>query len=293
MAILILGVQRSGTSALTRTLSLGGIQLPKTLIKPDPINPRGFWESNVFLMLHHRILVACRSGLNDILPLPAQWLASAQVQDLEVDLERALRSEFGEAPRCLIKDPRICRLFPIWQRLLDRLGWQYRVIIPVRHPVEVVRSMEHQGEVAGLKAQLAWLQGFLAAEQASRGVCRSFITFDQLLEDPIRHAVRLSNELDLNLEFDDEARSQVGRFLNHRPRNRTDDLVRARRVLPICRAAFNWARGQAGETTSPVQIKRVQMVYRMAVTTLGPVLRTKRRILGAARDRSRSEKRSA
>lgn len=289
MALLILGVQRSGTSALTRTLSMGGLQLPKSLIEPNPVNPRGFWESEVFLMLHRRILAACRSDLTDILPLPGRRLESRPVHQLEADLERALGSEFGEASRCLIKDPRICRLFPIWQRILDRLGWQYRVIIPVRHPAEVIGSMKHQGQVAGLRGQLVWLQGFLAAEQASRGVRRSFITFDQLLEDPIRQAVRLSDELSLNLEFGEEVRSQIRQFLNHRPRNRANELVRDRQVLPICRAAFNWAQAQANGTPSSVRIERVQMGYRMAATAFGPLIRTRRWILESARNRNRSE----
>lgn len=272
---------------------MGGLQLPRTLIEPNPLNPRGFWESEVFFMLHHRILAACRSELTDILPLPDRRLASAPVQQLEVDLERALGSEFGEASRCLIKDPRICRLFPIWQRILDRLGWAYRVIIPVRHPAEVIGSMKHQGEVAGLKAQLVWLQGFLAAEQASRDVRRSFITFDQLLEDPVRHAVRLSDELSLKLEFGEEVRSQIEQFLSHRPRNRANELVRDRQVLPMCRAAFSWAQAQAGGAPSPVRIERIQMAYRMAATAFGPVIRTRRLILDSTRNRNRAEESAA
>jgi hypothetical protein len=268
---------------------MGGLQLPKTLIQPDPLNPRGFWESEVFLKLHRRILAACRSDLTDVLPLPDGWLASAPVQQLEVDLERALASEFGDASRCLIKDPRICRLFPIWQRILDRLGWEYRVIIPARHPAEVVGSMKHQGKAAGLRGQLAWLQGFLAAEYSSRGVRRSFITFDQLLEDPVRHATRLSDELSLKLEFGEAVRSQIRDFLSHRPRNRVNELVRDRQILPMCRAAFNWAQAQAGGASNSVRIERVQMRYRMAMTVFGPVLRAKRRVreVGTGRKRAR------
>ena len=43
--ILVLGPHRSGSSALTRALSLLGYGLPKTLIKDNSSNRRGHWES--------------------------------------------------------------------------------------------------------------------------------------------------------------------------------------------------------------------------------------------------------
>jgi hypothetical protein len=42
--IFILGMARSGTSALTRVLSLCGCALPKSLKEANDGNPRGFWE---------------------------------------------------------------------------------------------------------------------------------------------------------------------------------------------------------------------------------------------------------
>lgn len=293
LAILVLGVQRSGTSALTKTLSMGGLELPKTLIEPDPLNPLGFWESDVLLTIHRHLLNACGSNLTDILPLPKGWLELASVQALEADLERAFISEFGDTNHCIVKDPRICRLFPIWRRLLDRLGWDYRVVIPVRHPAEVIGSMEHQGKAVGLRAQLVWLLGFLAAEAASRGVRRGFITFDQLLEDPITHAERLSNELDLNLQYDEQARAEVKEYLTFKPRNRAKEEARDRQVTPICRAAFQWAQAQAGGAPSSVRIERLQSLHRTGVTVCKPLLRTRKWILRHTRDRNPSAEESA
>jgi len=43
-AIIILGMHRSGTSALTRVLNLLGMELGQPLLPPHPTNETGFWE---------------------------------------------------------------------------------------------------------------------------------------------------------------------------------------------------------------------------------------------------------
>jgi hypothetical protein len=42
--VLILGMHRSGTYALSRALNLSGLRLPKDLLEPNQDNPMGFWE---------------------------------------------------------------------------------------------------------------------------------------------------------------------------------------------------------------------------------------------------------
>ena len=59
-AILIAGMHRSGTSALTRTLSLLGCALPKT-----PSNDPKHWESKVIMNLNDEILASAGSAWHD------------------------------------------------------------------------------------------------------------------------------------------------------------------------------------------------------------------------------------
>ena len=54
-AAIVLGVHRSGTSALAGTLSMLGIQFGKSLRPANAKNPRGLWEHNEILNLHDRI----------------------------------------------------------------------------------------------------------------------------------------------------------------------------------------------------------------------------------------------
>lgn len=51
-AILISGMHRSGTSALTRILNLLGTELGNDLLPPHADNPHGYWESGAAVALN-------------------------------------------------------------------------------------------------------------------------------------------------------------------------------------------------------------------------------------------------
>jgi len=63
VAILVAGMHRSGTSALARTLSLLGCDLPKTLMPASGGNEAGYWESQAIANLNDELLESCWFGL--------------------------------------------------------------------------------------------------------------------------------------------------------------------------------------------------------------------------------------
>src|ERR1700734_984354 len=55
-ALFVFGMSRSGTSALTRVLSLSGGALPAGMMGADSGNPRGYWEPRASLRLNYGIM---------------------------------------------------------------------------------------------------------------------------------------------------------------------------------------------------------------------------------------------
>jgi hypothetical protein len=74
--VLVLGMHRSGTSALSRMLSLLGCDLPKTLMPESPDNARGYWESWPVTHLNDAVLASGGSRWDDWLPFNANWYDS-------------------------------------------------------------------------------------------------------------------------------------------------------------------------------------------------------------------------
>ena len=65
-ALLVLGMHRSGTSALTGLLGEAGAALPKTQLPANKDNPKGYGESKVFMTFNEDVLGRIGSSWDDL-----------------------------------------------------------------------------------------------------------------------------------------------------------------------------------------------------------------------------------
>jgi hypothetical protein len=196
-AIIVLGMHRSGTSAITRVLGLLGAQLPKNLMPANPANEAGYWESMDLYSIHEEMLSSAGTAWDDILPFPEAWYTSEKAEQFQQRILSVLRKDFNAAQLYVIKDPRISRLMPLWLRVLREFKSLPHVVISVRHPLEVVASLKQRDNVSRAKTLLLWLRHLLEAERATRGQRRSFVSYDALLNDWHGVTNRISRELSI------------------------------------------------------------------------------------------------
>jgi O-antigen biosynthesis protein len=182
-AILVLGMHRSGTSAVTRVLNLLGADLPRNLLGSRPGNDSGHWESTDLLAIHEDILLSAGSAWDDWRSFDPAWCHSAAAQTYKEKILAILAHDFGESKLFAIKDPRICRFAPFWLDVLKSFGSHPKVVIPVRDPLEVAGSLRERDGFCVEKGYLLWLRHFLDAEQSTRGLPRAILTYDKLLSD--------------------------------------------------------------------------------------------------------------
>jgi hypothetical protein len=194
-AIIVLGMHRSGTSALAGALGMLGIRLPDSLMPPTTENPKGYFESKQIFAIHERLLAAAGTSWSGIGNLPADWFDSAQTSAFVDELVAAVRQDYGDAATFVVKDPRICRLMPLWRKVLAEVGAQPRFAIPIRNPLEVARSLEKRDGFPLAHGRLLWLRHMLEAERETRGSRRVFVHYHDLLSDPARMAERIASQL--------------------------------------------------------------------------------------------------
>lgn len=181
-AILVLGMHRSGTSALTRVLNLVGCDLPKTLMQSNPTNEAGHWESDVVCRLNDRILESAGSSWHDWLELNLGWFESPKAEQFRDEAVAVLSEEFGTSRLFVFKDPRNCRLLPFWLDAIERSNARPLAFLPIRNPLEVAASLEKRNGFEPALGHLLWLRHVLDAEAASRHIPRLFSTYDQLMQ---------------------------------------------------------------------------------------------------------------
>lgn len=195
--ILVAGMHRSGTSALTGVLTLFGVSGPKTLMPANESNPKGFFESAPFAGLHDEILSSAKSNWRDCNALPDSWRFSDDARVFRARTAHLLREEFNDSAIIALKDPRICRFLPFWLDVAREMRLSPRVIIPIRHPAEVAASLAARDQISLSEALLLWLRHVIDAERDSRGLLRSFVLLDDLLKDWRTTLKRVSQQLQI------------------------------------------------------------------------------------------------
>ncbi len=175
--ILVVGMHRSGTSAVTRALNLCGVPLPSDLLGPDIGNPDGFWEPKAVVQLHDELLASIGFSWDDIREFPRDWFASGDAARYRDRLWRTIDTDLAERGCLLVKDPRLRRLLPLWQRMACGQHVDVSFALPSRNPADVAASLGLRDHMPRDKALLLWLRHFLEAESATRGARRHFIIY--------------------------------------------------------------------------------------------------------------------
>ena len=198
VALCVLGMRRSGTSAIAGLLHYLGVDLGKDLMPPGPDNPKGFWEYGHAVAIHIGMLEVFSTYDIDFLPLAGNWLNHPDIPWYQEYLANALRRDFSGKRLWAFKDPRICRLLPVWPAVFSAIGADPRFILALRHPDEVAGSLLARSGIGYNEALLLWLGHTLEAELHTRGRRRMVVAYEQVLSDWRGQAARIATGLGVN-----------------------------------------------------------------------------------------------
>jgi hypothetical protein len=208
--VFIIGAGRSGTSALTRVLSLCGCTLPEAVRGAHSDNPKGYWEPVEGAMLNRSFEIQHGTFASDP---TVRFQECALEEQVKEDFVRQLQSFLSRCPRAdalVVKNPSITTLMQFWLEAARREGFSTKVAICIRHPGEWHASMASMGKRGGVTmsvewANAAWLKLNLLAERYSRGLPRVFIEYRNLVADWRAQIPRLQDALAIELTPDETA----------------------------------------------------------------------------------------
>lgn len=181
--LLVLGMHRSGTSALSRVLGLCGFDLGERVLGPGPGNETGHWEDAFAVDLHERLLAAHGAAWDDALVLPADWLQTEPGRDAVAGIAGYLQSSRARHLRWAVKDPRLCLFAPAWQAAAARVGQPLSAALVLRHPMEVAQSLAARDGLPVGRGLLLWLEYSLAALDAVASMPAAVVDYPALLKD--------------------------------------------------------------------------------------------------------------
>ncbi|HWS78705.1 MAG TPA: hypothetical protein VN205_10080, partial [Thermomonas sp.] len=193
--LLVLGMHRSGTSALTRLLNLHGAALGDDLMPAGHDNPSGFWELREAVAIHERLLAALGMTWDDPRALPAHWADGEAALRASEEIGALIERNFAGEALWAIKDPRLCRFAPLWSRAMRARGIEPRAILLARHPAEVAHSLQARDGLPAPVGNLLWARHLLDAVAGSEGMPRCLVRYADLLQDWRGTIVRIERSL--------------------------------------------------------------------------------------------------
>lgn len=197
--ILVLGMHRSGTSALTGALGRLGVELGKELLEPTDDNPKGYFENARVVAAQEELFEALRQPWHDPRALPDGWSDSTAAGRARDALTGVVGELFANADVVAVKDPRNCRVVPLWLEVAASVHARPGAVLMIRHPNEVAASLQRRDGLSRSRAHLLWIRYLLDAERATRGTPRAFVSYEALLEDWRGEIGRIGSALGLAL----------------------------------------------------------------------------------------------
>ncbi|MDB5593075.1 MAG: hypothetical protein JWM36_36 [Hyphomicrobiales bacterium] len=176
---------------MTRMVGLMGAALPKDPLPPSSDNEEGFWESATLVGIHDQLLEAVDSVWFDPLPLSLRSIPPDLLSDWKERISSALVQVYGQADCFVVKDPRLCRLVPLYREILTSMDIDVRVVLVSRPPSEVAASLLSRDQISANLAGVLWARHMRDAERETRNLPRVMVTYSELMRDWRPAAARL------------------------------------------------------------------------------------------------------
>jgi len=233
--VIVLGMHRSGTSAVMNALSCLGVQQGDDLLPPGVDNPKGFFEDRDLNLLNIEMLEF----------IGKQWFSLSLIEDADVDLlvangylDKAIKLIHEKTASSTIfgfKDPRVAKLLKFWKRAFALLDADVHYIFCTRNPLSVAQSLQTRNKIPLKKGCWLWLSYNLSIVSDSEAPLIP-LDYDQLMESPAEQIEYLAKALGLNVDpllMEEFIEGFLDKNLRHAQYTKSDLLAGGQCPLPV------------------------------------------------------------
>ena len=252
--ILVLGMHRSGTSAVARLVAAAGAYAgaDEELLPPHPRdNPQGYWERNDLMLAHDRFLRESGYAWDRVAGFDAGTIGLDARRAFEARLREIVAPLGSRGTPWLVKDPRLCLLLPLWLPLASDAA----CVVVVRNPREIAASLRdtHRGVFTSVFPVLLWEKYMRTLLDSLAGRCALFVAYEELMRDPRGQFRRLQQGLAaLGVRGLDDTGVDPARLCDARlHRNSVEAHVN---LTPEQTALYDWLAAQA-RLPGPVEVR--------------------------------------
>ncbi len=180
-------------------------------------NPKGYFENQKITLYNDSILLPfLKSSYDDIRYLNIEKKLPYLSQKISDNALKIIEEEYQNSNIFGIKDPRMCILMPFWEKILKDLNIEINYILIYRNSLEVAHSLKKRDNFNLEKGLLLWAKYVLFAEYYSRNYKRIFISYEELLKNPVKAVKKIDKNLNIFDQIPIEySISSINRFLDN------------------------------------------------------------------------------
>ena len=135
--VIVLGMHRSGTSVFTGILNKMGLPLGENLMKPTKDNPKGYFENMDFYHFNEMILRECNSSWYNVSNLTEEKILKEEYKNIL----KSILKKYSNHTIFGVKDPRICVLLPLYEKVCEELGIEIGYVLITRDKESIINSI--------------------------------------------------------------------------------------------------------------------------------------------------------
>jgi hypothetical protein len=239
--IVVLGMHRSGTSAVTRGLQALGVELGNNFLPPQEDNIKGFWEDADLNALNIEMLNLLKRDWHYLSPILPADVSTLYKNGYFERATKILKDKTSEFDIFGFKDPRVAKLLPFWKEVFTRSQLNVSYVLVIRNPLSVCKSLEKRHNFGFEKSALLWLEHVLSSLTGTSGENRVLVDYDHLILSPEREMHRIARDLRLHIE-PLKAEKFKTEFLDEGLRHtvyQLQDLILEDSILPLVQEMYS------------------------------------------------------
>lgn len=222
--IVVLGMHRSGTSAVTRSLQVMNVALGDNLMPAlKDVNDAGFWEDLDIYTLNDELLNSIGSSWHHLSPIQHVDVDTLRTNDGFAKASTLLQQKLGKNEVFGFKDPRTAKLLPFWKEVFNECRVDVSYVLVVRHPLSVIKSLRKRDDFDAEKSYFLWLNHIVTSLSGSIGSKRVLVDYDKLMSFPKHELYRMANRLNLKID-PAELQRYESEFLNEALRHSLHEI---------------------------------------------------------------------
>lgn len=217
-SLFVIGMHRSGTSAVTGMLTRLGVDAPAEddLVPATQFNERGHFESKSLMRFDNQLLRLLGGTWSAPPPLAAGWEHRPELDGLRRSAPAVFEATFPTRPMAW-KDPRNCLVLPFWRSVLSS---PVATVLVYRDGLEVARSLRTRNEIPVTHGLALWERYVRTSCTGLAGLPTLVTDYARMLDDPAQWGRSLIGFLtDVGINIDprqaDAATSSLDAGLRH------------------------------------------------------------------------------